>query len=119
MSEITTTLQFRTTALEAVRQLNNMWLDNAPPELHSQPIPFDYTTNTATQESVTFFGMPVWDSQNDERGYVNEGTDQEEHEPLLPWLARRAMEIANEMQAHAAVTLAAVHMQPEATPTGS
>ena len=44
-------------------------------------------------EIVEFLDVQIWSSENDERGYINEGQPDEDYEPLKPFLIKRINEL--------------------------
>lgn len=54
--------------------------------------PFNYITNGYCH-SIDFFNIQLWNSENDEREYINEGTDLEDYEPLEDFIIREANKI--------------------------
>ena len=48
-------------------------------------------------EIIEFMGMQLWNSDNDEREYVNEGTPDEDYEDLEDFIRKRATIICKEL----------------------
>lgn len=93
--------------LQLVRDLNIWWYEHAPKELaETGSLPFVYSTTGEGHHFISFCGIPIWDSENEERSYIHEGTPEEDHEPLLPWLLKEVQKVADHIACVTAVVRA-------------
>jgi len=78
---------------EIVEELNIEIFEKLGEKIHGNyPFEFMYFTN-GIFEIIEFLGMQIWNSDNDEREYINVNTPAEDYEPLEDFLRREATKI--------------------------
>ena len=79
--------------VQIIENLNVEIFDKLGEKVHGN-YPFEfYLSTNGLCEIVEFLGHQIWNSEDDERKYVNENTPAEDYEPLEDFLRREASKI--------------------------
>jgi len=83
--------------VDVIEDLNLDWHENLTDV--EDIIPWDYVSN-GFSEAVSFFGVPVWDSEEDDRYYDDEKS---EYESWKKYLKRKAQHILYKICAYESI----------------
>lgn len=85
-------METREEMIKIVEKLNDEIFDKLDVEMYDHDVYFEFRT-VGNMDTIYFITSQIWSSEDDYRDSVNEGTNEEDYEPLEDFLRRRVIKL--------------------------